>query len=426
MADHGSPASADAVEEVAAEPNATEKKSTEEEPETNPPVLKKPSAKNPPKAKAKAVAKAKSTANSKGKAKGKGKTKGGAKSQASPKKSAKPDKKKNTAGALKRPAAAGAASETPKVPKRHEKDEKESTTEKGSKNIGNAAAEKSKWQVGLIEEEKQEQEQAEEEEGHFEDDQEVNDFEVGGQSDDTMTVRCKKQKFMKMLGANQLPSFLVSEWRRSETMKVGRVDLQRKIINACFDRNSSGKLMLALEKPMFESIKKAYTDKSSTAASKSLPRSLFQGKFGLSDAMFERGLAEGDFQEVKLASGAIHYSWETSVHKVKIGDLQEQSASNVIKGQAGDAQKFVQLGQSWRKGLFDGSGPASSSPAPMALQDAPAALTESQWTQAQSQLKPAQDAFDKVEKDGLRMLQVIGVDNKSDSLYPLLFLGSIL
>lgn len=288
-------------------------------------VAKKPSAKNPPKSKAKAKAKtkasakAKATAKAKGKGKSKGKvpTKGGGKT-------------------LKRPAAAGPQSSS-KVPKKNEKDEQKDEDKKPK----DTKEEKNKWKAGLIEEDKQQkeegQEQGEEEQGGFEDDHEVNDFEVAQPEEDpSSTDRCKKQKFLKMLSSNQLPSFLVSEWRKSEGMTVGRRDAQRRIINACFDRSSSGKLLLSLEKPIFETMKKSYTDKSSTAAHKSLPRSLFQGKFGLSDQMFERGLEEGDFVQVKTASGATHYSWETSVHKVKVGDMQEQSVSTGVKGKLGE------------------------------------------------------------------------------------------
>ena len=55
-----------------------------------------------------------------------------------------------------------------------------------------------------------------EEEKDFENDEEV-EFQVEAQ--ETKTDRCKKQAFMTMLAAGQLPDYLVKEWEKTTKMK---------------------------------------------------------------------------------------------------------------------------------------------------------------------------------------------------------------
>ena len=90
------------------------------------------------------------------------------------------------------------------------------------------------------------------------------------------------------------------------------------------------------------------------------------------------------------------------------------------------------MGRSWqalktrlkpKKSLPSSSSGATS--AQLAICDKITVLSEKQWQQAQSQLAPAISAFEKCEKDGLRYLQAIGPDNKLDSSYPVLKLGSV-
>ena len=129
--------------------------------------------------------------------------------------------------------------------------------------------------------EKEDQEMGEEEK-EFEDDMEIDQ----NTEEEKKTDRSKKQKFMSMLAGNQLPDFVKKQWESTKAMKTGRTEAHRCIINAAFDRSGQGKVILSLEKPVFQSARAQYQDKSSSAIEKSLPKSLFCGKFNLSPEMF--------------------------------------------------------------------------------------------------------------------------------------------
>ena len=148
------------------------------------------------------------------------------------------------------------------------------------------------------------EEQGEEEED-FENDEEI-EFQV--EAVDTKTDRCKKQKFMSMLAGKQLPDYLVKEWEKTTKMKVGRVEAQRNIINSCFNRGDMGKLILALEKPLFQTMKEQWSERTASHTEKSLPKSLFMGKFRLTPETFKEGLEQGDFVEVTDQQGKVAYT----------------------------------------------------------------------------------------------------------------------
>ena len=51
-------------------------------------------------------------------------------------------------------------------------------------------------------------------------------------------------------------------------------------------------------------------------------------------------------------------------------------------------------------------------------------LTAEQWNFAQGRLQPSMAAMDKLEKEGLKMVQIVGRDKKRDPLFVKLSLGS--
>ena len=333
---------------------------------------------------------------------------------------------------LKRPAAAT----PPPKGKGTGKGEKGDKGDKGSNQVMKKPAQQGSkdfktWQTGLevkaVEDMTQDQEEAEEEKD-FEDDKEV-DFAIRPASE--KTDRSKKQKFLKLVSAGSLPSYLINEWNKTLKMKAGRTELQRTIINSAFDRTECGKLLLSLAKPVFQQMRDSYTDRSSSDTTKTLPRSLFQGKFSMDDTLFARGLAAGDFIEVQTADGKTAYQWASSEHRVVRGDRSSHGYKAEIEGTQEDAAKFESVG--WKKGLFIPKGDSSSSHAisnaqqPLPLCDGSAApenaLTQAQWETAQSQLRPAIDAFEQQHKTGLKMLQLIGCDRFDDELLAKVFLG---
>ena len=276
----------------------------------------------------------------------------------------------------------------------------------------------------------EDQEENPEEEQDFEDDQEIDQFalEKTDGEENKKTDRSKKQKFQAMLAGNQLPDYVKKQWENTKTMKSGRTEAQRTIINSIFDRTSQGKLILSLDKPVFNSMRAQFQEKTASSIEKSLPKSLFMGKFNLSPDLFAEGLASGDFTEVIDDSGRVQYTWASKEHKTKKGDKTQVGVTGQIEGKKEDGSKFDSIMQkNWSMGLFTRTQNANTkNPAgktQLALMDRKASLTEAQWHQAQTQLNQAMPAFDKCEKDGLKYLQIVGTDNKEDPLYQSLQLG---
>ena len=305
--------------------------------------------------------------------------------------------------------------------KRNEEKKKKEEEEKVMKR---PASKKDLWKAGLdkaIEEENKDENQEEggkEEKEGFE-----NDVVMDEGDEEKSKDRCKNQKFLKLLANKQLPTFIMDEWQRTKDMKVGRTDRQRQIINAIFDRTASGRLMLSLDKPIFNSMKESFSEKSNTNMQKSLPKSLFKGKFNLSEEAFAEGLSNNEFQETEDDEGNKTYTWKVNVNKQKQGDRSAFGYQNQEEGDKSTVQKFEDISKLWKKGLKTKALPSSGSKGQLALCDRETPLSEKQWGQAQGQLSLAQSAFDKQEKDGLKFLQTIGCDNKDDSLYAVLYLG---
>ena len=229
---------------------------------------------------------------------------------------------------------------------------------------------------------------------------------------DTKTDRCKKQKFMTMLAAGQLPDYLAKEWEKTVKMKVGRTDAQRTIINSCFNRGDMGKLILSLEKPLLQTMRNQWSERTASHTEKSLPKTLFMGQF-----------------EVRDPEGKVAYSWSASEHKTAKGDKSSFEMSATAQGSKGDAQKMNTLTGGWKMGLFSKQEQGAAAPggkrtaAQLALEDRKQGLNDLQWQAAQEQLQPAIQAFQKIEKDGLKSLQIIGNDSKDDPLFVTLLLG---
>ena len=369
-------------------------------------ALKRPAAASPGKtpmkaALAKSKAKAKAKVKAVGKATAKPKT-----SSAKSKPKAKP--KAKSSAAVKRPAA------------------KEEDSQQGKKGS---------WAAPLVQKEpEKEEEQEGEEEEHATQDEAVEPssaFELpdkGELDDDENTKnRSKNAKFLKMLKDSSLPDWLVQEWNKASKLTSGRREKQREIVNNCLDHRG-GRLVLNVDKPMFHQMSASYQQTLTREKEKSLPRRLLQGMFNMSDEAFEQALLEGDVVPVQLADGKTQYSFQTMEHETERGKRTESSVKEQAEGDKKKKLFFEEGVKNWAIGLFEKSKDKAigeKGPGLLALKDRQAPLSEAQWQQAQSQLKPAQDAFDKCHNSGLKFLQTIGPDNKEDPLYPTMFLGCI-
>lgn len=143
-----------------------------------------------------------------------------------------------------------------------------------------------------------------------------------------------------------------SEWLRSLTLKTGKLDLQRKLINAAFDRSEQGRLIRSLSKPILESLKSTWTQETATTAEKSLPKTLFCGKFNLTPEMFEEGLRNDEFVAVTDAKGRLTDAWRSNIQKFQVGEKQGSSYKAEVKGAKGDAAAFDRISSNWKIGLF--------------------------------------------------------------------------
>ena len=92
-----------------------------------------------------------------------------------------------------------------------------------------------------------------------EEEMKAEDPEVSFRLDENLTSakdRSKNQKFQALLKSGLLPEWLVSQWKKSLTMKGAKIETQRRLVNLAIDRDpSSGKLMLNTNKGFFKTIK---------------------------------------------------------------------------------------------------------------------------------------------------------------------------
>ena len=163
-----------------------------------------------------------------------------------------------------------------------------------------------------------------------------------------------------------------------------------------------------------------FTSHASKEKDKSLPKSLFMGKFNLNETLFEQGLLDGDFCQVRDKNGKIAYSWTSN----EVSTTSGSSNKWMMEGRKELTKKEEEVQRaifsSWQQGLFKkqkNPKMLEDGPAHLALCDKEQELTEENWRLAQGQLKEAIGAFDKIDKDAKKALQTVGVDNKEDSLY---------
>lgn len=156
---------------------------------------------------------------------------------------------------------------------------------------------------------------------------------------------------------------------------------------------------------------------------KALSKTLFCGKFNLSPEMFEAGLQNEEFYEVTGEDGKTRYSWTTQEHSTARGSTD--TSKMVGEEKLAKKQKMLEDAkfESWSIGVFRPAGGGSAAQTPLALQDADREMTDGQWSKAEEHLSAGVKAFDKLEKDGQKCLQTIGVHAKEDHLWQDLCLG---
>ena len=168
-----------------------------------------------------------------------------------------------------------------------------------------------------------------------------------------------------------------------------------------------------------------WSEKTTTRATTSLPKTLFCGKFNLTETAFQAGLLAGEYFEVEEEDGSKTYAWTQSTQATKSGVKDRTSVGAQAKASAGDVATFTKLANMWQKGL-GAVAPAGSQQGgkkqPKALCDGDAKLTQVEWERAQAQLNMAMQSFDKLIKSAKTHLQTTGHD-PDDAVFPTLLLG---
>ena len=203
-----------------------------------------------------------------------------------------------------------------------------------------------------------------------------------------------------------------------------------------FDKQKLDKRKITIEKPItfFPPILLAwcqdqYSETTASVKDKSLSKLLFMGKFHLTESQFAQGLQDEEFFQVEDEQGRKKYSWTQSEHATTHGSSskwqQEAKKELTEKEQAVQDAAF----DSWKFGFFKPTGDqkalCDASGSQLALMDKEE-LTDTHWLKAQAQLATAIQAFEKLDKDAKKSLQLVGVDNKTDKLYTDLMLFSFL
>ncbi|CAK9017474.1 unnamed protein product [Durusdinium trenchii] len=372
------------------------------------------------KAKAKGSPKAKAKSSPKAKAKGSPKPKSVMKAVLEKPSTAKLPKKPAEEEKVDKAEAKAKSKNKKKRKAEAEKKKKEEAAEKKKKE--EAAEKKKKEEEDTVQKkpgEKEEPEEPEEEACGFEDDPSVDPGATETRD------RCKMQKFNKMYQAGQLLPWIKEEWEKTLTMKSGKRERQSLIVNSLFDRSEAGRLVLNANKAVFQSMKESFEEKTNKQSTKSLSKRLFMGRFNLTEADLLAGVAEGEFQEIQTDHGP-RYLWMEEAQTCKQGD---KTALGWIQQKEGDQKQMAKMNKMieamsaghWSQGfaLPTTSGSSSSAAPPLAIQDMDAPLSPQQWKMAQTQLIQAKDAMSKLEKDGLKHLQVIG-DNRADPVFEVL------
>lgn len=146
------------------------------------------------------------------------------------------------------------------------------------------------------------------------------------------------------------------------------------------------------------------------------------GKFHLSESQFAQGLKDQEFFEVEDEQGRKKYSWTQSEHATTHGSSSKwkQEASKELTQKEQEVQDATF--DSWKFGFFKPTGNMkalcdASGASTLALMDKDQEMNETYWNKAQPQLHTAIQAFEKLDKDAKKSLQIVGVDNKGDKLY---------
>ena len=252
--------------------------------------------------------------------------------------------------------------------------------------------------------------EGEEEEDHGADDMEVDPNDIDFLVADDLKDRSKNNKFKKMLKDGTLPKWAVDAWNRAGKMTTGRLVAQRTLVNNIISRDDgTGKLKLDLNNPVLNEVKNTFQRNESKDISKALTKTLFCGKFNLSEDAFQAGLAAGEFSEVIGKDGKTRYAWQELEHTVSKGvDTSASVSSETYLSKKDGAFESFRMDNIFI-GLFKKNAKLSigNQGQQLALCDVQRPLSEELWSQAQGQLTAAVKFFDAQLQQAKKLLSVV-------------------
>jgi hypothetical protein len=166
-------------------------------------------------------------------------------------------------------------------------------------------------------------EDLEEEEEEAEDEEEDDEVDNEGT---TTRDRCKRDKFQMLLSQNKLPGHITDMWFKGVQNEKNKRGFKTKIINALFERDSKGRLIMKPEAPFFSSYKQTQERKSFRDTHTGLPRGVFRGLyFQNSEEALQEALDNNEV-EVVTFSGKDWYTFSrpNNAHDVsKLGTISD-------------------------------------------------------------------------------------------------------
>ena len=260
----------------------------------------------------------------------------------------------------------------------------------------------------------------EEEEAEDEDDVEVD-------NEGTTRDRCKRDKFHTLLSQNKLPGHITDMWFKGVQNEKNKRGFKTKIINALFERDTKGRLIMKPEAPFFTSYKQTQERKSFGVEQTGLPRGVFRGMyFQNSEEALQEALDNNEV-EVVTQGGRDWYSFIRLRKTHEVSKLGNQKIVTQQKKIDGDACKSLE--DAWDQ-LDWGFKPKASSninkndtkninaAAPLAIQDA--AADHVYFAKVESLFSDAKGALERLQKDLMKLAPLVASDPKhaqSVSLY---------
>ena len=255
-------------------------------------------------------------------------------------------------------------------------------------------------------------------------DQEEEEEELGEEGEDAEEEdadeprdRCKKQKFDTLLAQNKLPGHITEiRFKGVENEKIKR-GFKTKIINALFERDSKGKLIMRPEAPFFHSYKQTLERKSFGVEQTGLPRGVFRGMyFQNSEEALQEALNNNEV-EVVTKGGR---DWYSFIRLTKTHEVSKLGAQKLVtqdkKIEAGACKEledaFDKLDWGFKSKVTPDIAKTETKlkpAAPLAIQDA---VDQVYFAKVEPLFSDAKNALERLQKDLMKLAPLVASDPK--------------